>query len=39
MVIAGILGYFRPSIPVTAKDLEARGMSGPETLARLTGAQ
>eukprot|EP00878_Enallax_costatus_P029222 GHUV01031667.1.p1 GENE.GHUV01031667.1~~GHUV01031667.1.p1 ORF type:complete len:243 (+),score=14.94 GHUV01031667.1:61-789(+) len=31
-----MLGYFRPSIPITAKDLEVRGMSGPEVLERLT---
>jgi hypothetical protein len=35
---AGMLGYFRPSIPITQKDLEARGMSGADTLERLTGA-
>lgn len=35
---AGLLGYFRPSIPITAKDLEVRGMSGPAVLERLTGA-
>lgn len=32
----GLLGYFRPSIPVTVKDLEARGMAGADTLERLT---
>eukprot|EP00878_Enallax_costatus_P005731 GHUV01006009.1.p1 GENE.GHUV01006009.1~~GHUV01006009.1.p1 ORF type:complete len:779 (+),score=167.27 GHUV01006009.1:209-2338(+) len=32
----GMLGYFRPSIPITAKDLEVRGMSGPGVLERLT---
>jgi hypothetical protein len=35
---AGMLGYFRPSIPITKKDLEARGMTGADTLERLTGA-
>jgi hypothetical protein len=35
---AGLLGYFRPSIPITAKDLEVRGMSGTAVLERLTGA-
>jgi hypothetical protein len=34
---AGMLGYFRPSIPITVKDLEARGMTGADTLERLTG--
>jgi hypothetical protein len=33
-----MLGYFRPSIPITHKDLEARGMTGADTLERLKGA-
>jgi hypothetical protein len=32
-----MLGYFRPSIPINLKELEVRGMSGTQTLARLTG--
>jgi len=36
-VCPGLLGYFRPSIPITAKDLEVRGMAGPAALTRLTG--
>ena len=36
---AGLLGYFRPSIPITAKDLEVRGMSGAAVLERLTGVR
>eukprot|EP00879_Flechtneria_rotunda_P016824 GHRR01017609.1.p1 GENE.GHRR01017609.1~~GHRR01017609.1.p1 ORF type:complete len:841 (+),score=284.87 GHRR01017609.1:629-3151(+) len=32
----GLLGYFRPSIPLTVKELESRGMTGADTLTRLT---